>query len=198
MEIFRTRHDPALIAMLQEGAVGILATDTVYGLVASARHPEAVARMYGLKHRERKPGPTIAASAQQLVELGIDPRLVSRVAHLWPNPISVILPLPDSLQHIHQGRGGSPFRVVAERALRDMLAQTGPLVTSSANLPGQPPATTVDEARAYFGQQVDFYVDGGDVGHRPPSTIIQLDTAGRVTVLREGAIIVDKQGNIIT
>ena len=197
MEIFRTRHDPALINLLQQGGVGVLPTDTVYGLVASAHHPQAVTRLYQLKHRERKPGTTIAASVQQLAGLGIDPKVLARVAYLWPNPISILLPLPDSLQHIHQGRGDSPFRVVADPSLRELLEQTGPLVTSSANLPGQPLATNLAEAQAYFGNQVDFYVDGGTMVNRPPSTIIRLDPANGVAVIREGAIAIDKQGNII-
>ena len=197
MKVFRTYTDPALIALLREGGVGVLPTDTLYGLVASAYHPQAVERLYTLKRRERKPGTTIAGSVQQLADLGIAPEVLARVTHLWPNPISVILPLPDSLAYIHQGRGDSPFRVVADPVLQALLGQTGPLVTSSANHPGEPPATSVGEARAYFGDHVDFYVDGGDLGHRPPSTIIKLQDNDEIAVIREGAILIDKQGNSI-
>lgn len=188
---FTLLSDPALVEAIQHGAVGILPTDTLYGVVASAANPAAVAKLYQLKHREHKPGTTIAASTEQLIRLGIDPDYVARVAHLWPASLSVVLPLPDSLQYIHQGLGSSPFRVVADPALRRLLQQTGPLVTSSANQPGQPPATNMAQAHAYFGDLPDFYVDGGDIGERQPSTIIKLTPSGHMQLIRAGAVTID-------
>jgi L-threonylcarbamoyladenylate synthase len=195
MVIFRSINDPALVAMIRRGAVGILPTDTLYGVVASAQHPAAATRLYELKRRERKPGTTVAANVEQLEALGIDSQQLARITHLWPNPLSVIL--PHKLTHIHQGRGDSPFRIVADSHLQKLLAQTGPLVTSSANHPGEQPATNLAAAQTYFGDSVDFYVDGGDLGERPPSTIIRLEDNGDITIIREGAITLNKQGKII-
>jgi L-threonylcarbamoyladenylate synthase len=194
MKIFGALDDPEVAALLREGKVGVLLTDTVYGLVANAHLSATVERLYALKHRERKPGTTIAADVGQLAELGIDPAYVHRVSHLWPAPVSVILPLPERLNYIHQGRGSSPFRVVADESVRGLLMHTGPLVTSSANLPGEPPAANVAQAQACFGDQVDFYVDGGDVGARPPSTIIKLEPSGAITLIRQGAAIINEEG----
>lgn len=186
MHIFHSLTDPDLIHMLQNGAVGVLPTDTLYGLVGRADNPEAVERMYALKHRERKPGTTIAANAEQLIELGIDRNLVVQAARYWPAPLSIIFPLNESLYHVHQGVAESPFRVVADEHLRMLLQQTGPLMTSSANMPGEPPAHDLREAQAYFGDHVDFYVDAGEMGKRQPSTIARITDKGLV-VLRQGA-----------
>jgi L-threonylcarbamoyladenylate synthase len=188
MTIFQTLDDAALIAMLRQGKVGVIPSDTVYGVVARADLPDAVSRLYDLKQREHKPGTTIAANVEQLVTLGIEQRYLKRAAHIWPNPISVILPLPDTLSYIHQGLGSAPFRVVADPAVCRLLEQTGPLSTSSANHPGQPPATNLAEAQAYFGNSVDFYVDGGDLGERPPSTIVKVGEAGDMQIIRQGAV----------
>lgn len=186
MHTFNSLTDPELIGTLLNGGVGVLPTDTLYGLVARAASPAAVERLYALKHRERKPGTTIAATPEQLIELGINDAVVGKVARYWPAPLSIVLPLDETLAYLHQGVGESPFRVVADEQLHLLLAQTGPLVTSSANQPGEPPARNVSEAQAYFGDQVDFYVDGGDIGDREPSTIARLGEYG-LQILRQGA-----------
>lgn len=186
MYIFHSLTDVELVRVLRNGGVGVLPTDTLYGLVARASDPHAIERLYALKHRERKPGTTIAASVDQLIDLGVDPTLVAQVASYWPGPLSVVFPLDDSLGHIHQGVGESPFRVVADEHLQALLAQTGPLVTSSANQPGEPPAQNYAEAHAYFGDSVDFYVDAGELEKREPSTIAGIRPNG-LRVFRQGA-----------
>jgi L-threonylcarbamoyladenylate synthase len=173
--------------ILMDGGVGVLPTDTVYGLVARAADETAVLRLYGLKQRERKPGTVIAASVEQLVGLGLDEADLRAVEHWWPNSLSLIMPAGEALAHIHQGLVSFPVRIPKDEALRRFLEQTGPLLTSSANQPGEPPAVNVAEAYKCFGDGADFYVDGGDLSGRAPSTIIRLRD-GRVEVLREGAV----------
>lgn len=192
MHIFHSLTDHELVVALHNNAVGVLPTDTLYGLVARANSPEAVERMYALKHRERKPGTTIAASVEQLIDLGIDRSQLEQIAPYWPAPLSVVLKLPDALHYLHQGVGESPFRVVADEKVRMLLEQTGPLVTSSANMPGEPPAQNIREAEAYFGDHIDFYVDGGEIGERNPSTIARLTSNG-LEILRQGAAIITKE-----
>jgi L-threonylcarbamoyladenylate synthase len=69
------------------------------------------------------------------------------------------------------------------------------LVTSSANQPGEPPAETLAAAHRYFGEDVDFYLEGGDLSGRQPSTIIRvIDDA--IEVLREGAVKISETGKI--
>ena len=68
--------------------------------------------------------------------------------------------------------------------LRELVAQTGPLATTSANLADQKTANTVEEAMKIFGDDVDFYVDGGDLSERKASKIIRISQRGEVEVLR--------------
>ena len=171
----------------------MIPSDTVYGLVARASDRQAVERLYALKSREHKPGTVIAAGVEQLVELGVPEQHLRRVAHLWPNPLSVILPAGDELSYIHQDLDSFPVRIPKDKELRAVLEETGPLVTSSANLPGEPPAISVGEAREYFGDKVDFYVDGGELANRAPSTIIRV-AGDDIEVIRQGAVEVDKAG----
>lgn len=194
MVTFSSLEDQKLINLLKQGAVGVIPTDTVYGLVCSAADEQAVERLYALKSRQAKPGTVIAASVEQLVILGIKLRYLKPVQHYWPNPISVVIP-SHGLKHIHAGVGSIAVRIPKMPLLLKFIDLVGPLLTSSANQPGEPEATTIDEAYRYFGEQVDFYVDGGDLSGHKPSTLIRIvDDA--VEVLREGAIKIQEDGTI--
>lgn len=187
--------DEAAPKLLQAGAIGVLPTDTIYGVVARAADLAAVERLYALKHREHKPGTLIAASIAQLEELGIKHRYLKAVEQFWPGAVSVVIPAADpALAYLHQGKMSLAVRIPDSPQLLRLLDATGPLVTSSANHPGEPPANTVNEARAYFGDEVDFYVDGGDTSGRAPSTVIRIvDDA--IEVLRAGAVKIQDGGN---
>lgn len=173
------------------GEIAVIPTDTVYGVVARAADPEAVARLYALKSREGKPGTVVAASIDQLVALGMKRRYLTAVEQFWPGAVSVITPCGAELAYIHQGVGSLAVRVPDDARLQELLQETGPLLTSSANQPGQPPATTVTEARAYFGDAVSWYEDGGVV-NRAPSTVVRvIDDA--LEVVRRGAVFIEEK-----
>lgn len=172
--------------LLKTGAVGVLPTDTVYGLVAAGSDKQAVERLYALKHREQKPGTLIAANTDQLRALGVSQSEINKVAQWWPKPLSAVLPASGN-EYLHQGVGTLAMRVVADETIRKLLEQTGPLMTSSANQPGEAPAASVQEAILYFGGTVDFYVDSGVVKNILPSTIIR-PTPNGIEVLRQGSI----------
>lgn len=186
----RSLKDLSLANALKPGAVGVLPTDTLYGLVCRAADEEAVRRLYDIKKRDGKPGTVIAADVQQLVDLGIKARYLKPVEHFWPGPISIVIPSHE-LAYIHLGKGSIALRIPKDDELVKLLNQTGPLLTTSANMPGEQPANTVEEAKQYFGDSVDFYVDGGDLSGHEPSTIIRVvDDA--IEVLREGAVKIDE------
>lgn len=183
-----------VVSQLRNGGIGIIPTDTVYGIVCRAADKEAVGRLYAAKHRESKPGTVIAAHTQQLIDLGIKARYVKPVEAYWPNPISVVIPNFE-LGYIHLGRGGIAVRIPKDDKLHEMLLKTGPLLTSSANQPGEPEATNIEEAKGYFNADVDFYVNGGDLSGREASTVIRIvDDA--VEVLRQGSIKINEDGTI--
>ena len=186
--LFDKLTDPKLLTLLEDGGIGVLPTDTVYGLVCEADKQIAVERLYSLKNRITKLGTLIAADVNQLVRLGFKRRYLKAVEQFWPGPVSVVVPFSDpNLRFLHQGLPSIPVRIPDDRQLLTLLKKTGPLLTTSANLPDGPPANTVQEAKVYFGTKVDFYVNGGNLEGRQPSTIVRIvDDA--VEVLREGAV----------
>ncbi|HSE29376.1 MAG TPA: L-threonylcarbamoyladenylate synthase [Candidatus Saccharimonadales bacterium] len=173
--------------LLKSGKIGVIPTDTVYGLVALAANELAVARIYKVKNRVNKPGPTIAASVDQLRDLGLLESDLIKAAKFWPNPISIVLKPGANLAYLSQGLPDLPFRVVANTKTSEFLQKTGALATTSANAPGEPAAENLQQAVDYFGDAVDFYVDGGEISNALPSTIIGFD-GENVKIYREGAV----------
>ena len=179
--------DKVVEVLRRPGTIGVIPTDTVYGLVANAHDAVATKRLYDLKSRENKPGTIIAASIDQLAKLGLKQRYLKAVIDYWPGPISIIIPCGPELSYLHAGKNSLAVRLPSDEALVDFLEQIGPLVTTSANHPNEPVAATIEQAHGYFGDKVDFYVDGGDLSDRQPSTIIRVvDDA--IEVLRKGAV----------
>lgn len=178
-------------AMLRDGLVGVIPTDTVYGLVARAADQAAVSRLYRVKGREGKPGTVIAANLEQLEALGLKRRYLKAVEQFWPGAVSVVIPVSDpKLEYLHQGKMSLAVRVTDDQDLRKLLELAGPLLTTSANPPGKPVAANIGQAKDYFGEKVDFYEGAADLSDRQPSTIIRVvDDA--IEVLRPGAVKID-------
>lgn len=198
MIVFDSLDDPKVVSLLQDGAVGIIPTDTIYGIVALANSKSAVERLYELKHRrdDVRGGTVIAANAQQLVDLGVDVESIAHVAHYWPNPLSIELSLGKELAYLFQTGPHRAFRVVADNRLQEFLQKTEPLLTSSVNPSGMPPATDLKQAQEYFGDAADFYVNGGDLSGRPPSTVAVLQ-GDKLIVVRPGAVTINNEGDIV-
>jgi L-threonylcarbamoyladenylate synthase len=184
-----------VITSLNNGGVGVLPTDTIYGVVASALNRDAVERLYRLKARTpTKPFIILIADSSDLEKFGIavDRLTDSLINQLWPGPVSIILPCgKDEFLYLHRGTNTLAFRLPADEALRAFLRETGPLVAPSANPEGKEPATTKEEAEKYFGARVDFYIDAKpQVG--PASTLVEIKN-GKVVVLRQGSAIIPEE-----
>jgi len=170
------------------GAVAAIPTETFYGLAASPRSAAGCARIVAMKGRPaEKALPVACASAGDLEALGVDAPagLVERFASLWPAPLTVVFSLRSPLA-CTAGERSLAARVPAHDRLRRLLAVTGPLTATSANLSGQPALASPDRVLEAFGGLVDFLVDGGKTPGGLPSTIVD---ARRVPprVMRAGA-----------
>ncbi len=195
--VFDSLNDKDLINLINNGRVGVLPTDTIYGLVCRADNEQAVERLYKLKERQHKPGTVIAASIDQLVDLGFKRRYLKAVEQFWPGAVSVVIPSLDaSTNYLRMGLPDIAIRVSNDKKLQNLLSKTGALLTSSANLANKDPANTVEEAKQYFDDNVDFYVNGGNLADREPSTIIKI-IDDEIEVLRPGAVKIDVDKGVI-
>ncbi len=175
--------------ILSSGGVGVIPTDTLYGLVGRALSLGAVERIYKLRKRDgNKPFIILIGSLSDLGLFGVevDKKTKKILRQVWPGPVSVILPCEgENFSYLHRGGKTLAFRLPAKAGLAALIKKTGPLIAPSANPEGEPPAKTIKEARRYFGDSADFYLDGGTLDS-PPSTLVSLESGG-ISVLREGA-----------
>jgi L-threonylcarbamoyladenylate synthase len=172
--------------LLRDGCVVLLPTDTIYGLHTVATDPAAVERLAGIKGRdETKPFIVLAASVGQLRELGISasPELLQALDSIWPAPLTAILPLSTP---IAASRGATTLavRIPALAWLRELLEKAGPLVSTSANQAGEPPAIAPQNVARELQERLDAIVDGG-TRDGEPSAILDL-TGDEPRFIREG------------
>lgn len=166
------------VEILKQGGVGVLATDTLYGLVGSAFSSETVERIYKLKERNpAKPFIVLISSVEDVEKFGIalTAKLVEKLKKHWPGTYSILMPVSGKqFEYIHRGTNQIAFRIPDKKDLLELLKQTGPLVAPSANLESMPPAQTIGEAQNYFSADVDFYVDSGELQNKA-STILSFE-----------------------
>lgn len=177
-----------IIKILKSGGIGVLPTDTQYGLVTQALNETAVEKAYQLRRRSPdKPFIILISVVDDLKLFGIDiDNKTSQFLHkIWPNSVSVILSVTSNdFAYLHRGTNSLAFRIPNNPDLLTILKETGPLIAPSANIEGHPYAKTITEAKNYFGDSIDFYEDKGEVESNP-STLIKIGEEG-VEVLRQG------------
>lgn len=181
--------DPVLVELIRQGKIGVLPTDTLYGIHASIKHPNSIERIYTLRGRSlTKPFIILISKIDDISNLGItiDNQTSAAIAKIWPNKVSLVLPTNDpKLKYLHRGNNSLAFRMPNKPDLLSLIEKTGPIVSTSVNPEGEAPALTIDEAKKYFADKLDFYVDVGKL-ESAPSTVITFKK-GKIEVLRQGA-----------
>jgi L-threonylcarbamoyladenylate synthase len=177
--------------LLRRRKIGVLLTDTIYGVVGSALSKQVVERIYEVKGRDDgKPLIVLLASLADLAHFRVNPtaqekRIVRKILREAKRPTTVILPVIwKRSEYLHRGTERFRFRIPGPGALRRFLTKTGPLVAPSANPQGEAPAENIRQAMAYFGDRVDFYVDSG-TNRGKPSRLVEILPDGNVNIIRK-------------
>lgn len=176
---------------LRQGGIGAFPTETLYGIAAVATFPAAVARLVAVKGRE--PGKPIAVIVDGIPMwerlVGAIPDAARRLAEaFWPGPLTIVLEASADLDPALTGGSGTiGARVSSCSVATALVTATGaPLTAPSANPAGAPPPRKLAQVWDYFGAELDFYIDGGDLPGEPASTVVDLRDG--IRVLRAGAI----------
>lgn len=152
-------------------------TEAVWGLGCHPQSEQAFDRILAMKQRPIDKGVIlIAANYQQLrpyVEL--TPDLIEQLKGIWPGFVTCLLPKSTHCPSYLTGQYDSiAVRLTANPFLQRLCQATGTaLVSTSANLSGQPPANSLQEAQAMFATAVDYYIDAPLGGADKPSRIIR-------------------------
>lgn len=179
-------------SIIKNDGVVVLPTDTLYGLVGSAFSKKAINRIYKIKERDKsKALITLIHSLRDLEKFGIkiDKERAKILEKFWPGEVSILLSCKNlKFKYIHRGTKEIAFRMIGNKnkVLFDLLNKTGPLVAPSANKESDKPAENIKEARAYFGDDADFYLAGGTL-KSAPSTLIRIKD-NKIEILRQGKV----------
>ncbi|MBA4751415.1 MAG: threonylcarbamoyl-AMP synthase [Sphingopyxis sp.] len=183
-------------ALIAAGEPVAVPTETVYGLAADARNPQAVARIYAAKGRPDF-NPLIVhvpdlAAAETLGVFGAVERALA--ARFWPGPLTLVVPRADDCPVASIATAGLDtiaLRVPAHRAMQALLAATGaPLAAPSANASGRVSPTKASHVLASLDGRIALVIDDGPTTAGVESTIARVKD-GAVEILRPGPVTAD-------
>lgn len=178
------------VQCLHEGGVIAYATEAVFGLGCDPQNTQAIDRLLQLKLRSPSKGLIlIAAKEDQLYPYLALPKITDemwqRVHDSWPGPVTWLLPAAPQLSFLLRGEHDTiAVRVSAHPQVRHLCeAFAGVIVSTSANVSQQPPAKTMAEVQAQFGEELDLLLIGQTSGAAKPSEIRDAATG---KILRAG------------
>jgi L-threonylcarbamoyladenylate synthase len=189
------------IELLSKGGVVALPTDTVYGVAASLRDPEAIAKLFALKRRPSSaPLPILVDSIKQVTRLGVvwpeEARMLASA--FWPGALTIVVHVPHELAlrvsspfiraRYRKRTDSAGFRIPDDVVVRQIIDTVGPLAVSSANEHGGTPCTTAGQVLEVLGDRSGFegVVDDGE-RRSEPSTVVDLSKGGW-RLIREGSV----------
>jgi L-threonylcarbamoyladenylate synthase len=189
-------------ALLRQGGLVAIPTETVYGLGADATNDQAVAKIFAAKQRPQF-NPLIShvadvEAALALGEFSKDAEALARA--IWPGPLTIVVErkanCPVSLL-CSAGLSTIAIRVPSHALTLDILREVArPIAAPSANRSGRISPTTADHVRASLGSEVDMIVDGGACTVGVESTVVRFTNAGPY-LLRSGGVTRETVSNIL-
>jgi len=188
-----------IITALNNGAVLVLPTDTVYGLVCDAKNKKAVEKIYKIKKRPRsKPLPVFVRDFKMAKELAeIDKEQERILNKKWPGKYTFILKSKCQNPNVKSNPKSKTYginketialRIPRYKFLNDLLKKVDkPLAQTSVNISGQPSLNNIKEIIKIFSSQrnqPDLIIDAGNLPKNKPSVIIDL-TNSKIKILRK-------------
>lgn len=183
------------IDLLKGGYPVALPTETVYGLAAAAKNPEAVIRIFQVKDRPRFDPLIVHLPAAKWLDEVADipardrPLVEKLIRKFWPGPLTLVLPrkkgIPDL---VTSGLDTVAVRISAHPVFQAVIEAFGePLAAPSANRFGHISPTTARHVADDLDGKIHLVVDGGNTTHGVESTIITL-REDKIWILRSGPV----------
>ena len=188
----RDKAVAAALAAVRRGDLVLIPTESVYALATDAFSRRGVAALRDAKgYDEHVPLPVMVGSRATLggVATRVSDDARALVEAFWPGPLTVLLPPQPTLAWDLPTDAPLAVRMPLHPLALALLAQSGPLVVTSANLPGQPAPADVDDALLQVGDFATLALDAGPLADESglPSTIVDL-TAPTPRLVRSGAV----------
>ncbi len=176
---------------MQEGGVILYPTDTIWGLGCDATNPDAVRRVYEIKKRADSKAMLVLVDSSVKVDFYVQdvPEVAWDLIELADKPLTIIYSGARNLAPNLLAEDGSVgIRVTSEDFSRRLCQQfRKAIVSTSANISGQPSPVNFSEISDDVKSQVDYIVGfrQDDISRPKPSSIIKLDKGGVIKIIRE-------------
>jgi len=187
--------DPSAIStavrILRSGGLIAFPTDTVYGLACDPFSAQAIEGLFEAKTRDAAKAIAVLIGDVEQLDLltpGLTAPGLQLARHFWPGGLTLVVPrlddLPDNL---------SPYPTLGVRMPNhpfalDLLRQTGPLATTSANRSNAANTINAQDVLEQLDGRIHLLLDGGDCPEGVPSTVVDC-TQSPPLILRSGAIL---------
>ena len=176
---------------MQEGGVILYPTDTIWGLGCDATNPDAVRRVYEIKKRADSKAMLVLVASSVKVDFYVQdvPEVAWDLIELADKPLTIIYSGARNLApNLFAEDGSVGIRVTSEDFSRRLCQQfRKAIVSTSANISGQPSPANFSEISDDVKSQVDYIVGfrQDDISRPKPSSIIKLDKGGVIKIIRE-------------
>ena len=176
--------------VMRRGGIILYPTDTVWGIGCDATNAEAVARVYSIKHREDNKAMICLVDSEARLQRYVRdvPSVAWDIIELATRPTTVILDNATGLaDNLVAADGSIAVRVTAEPFSRELCRRLQrPVVSTSANISGRPPAQNYSDIDPQLIAAVDYVCTSRrqETGQHTPSAIIRLHSNGEVKVVR--------------
>lgn len=179
------------LAVLHKGGTILYPTDTVWGLGCDARNKDAVAKLFKIKER---------AEYKSMVVLVCDEKMINRYVKEVPavawdlieaaeEPITIIYPDARMLaENIVAADGSVGIRIVKDEFCKNLIHKFGkPIVSTSANISGEPAPNSFNDIKIDILNKVNYIVNlrQKEINNTKPSTIIKVAMNGEIKIIRK-------------
>ena len=194
--LFLSANDPACAetaaAIINNGGLVAIPTETVYGLGANGLDENAVARIFQAKGRPQDNPLILHISGPEQIELfchHIPQKAYDLAEKFWPGPLTIVLPAKNTVpKRTTGGLDTVGLRCPDCDITREIIRLSGvPVAAPSANISGKPSTTTAQHVLHDHDGNIEAIVDGGPCRVGVESTIVDL-TEDRPRLLRPGGI----------
>lgn len=179
------------LEVLKKGGIILYPTDTIWGIGCDATNHEAVKRIYEIKQREDSKSMLVLMENPALLDRYVDevPEVAWDLVEVSTKPLTVIYPGAKNLaSNLIAEDGSIGIRFTKEEFTSELLRRfRRPIVSTSANVSGQPSPSFFDEVSDEIREAVDYVVDFRQDDRTPaiPSSIIKLGEGGRIDIIRK-------------
>lgn len=177
--------------VMREGGVILYPTDTIWGIGCDATNEEAVCRVYEIKHRADSKAMLVLVDSAVKVDFYVQdvPEVAWDLIELADKPLTIIYSGARNLAPNLLAEDGSVgIRVTGEEFSKRLCQQfRKAIVSTSANVSGQPSPQNFSEISEEIKSAVDYIVDyrREETGKAKPSSIIKLDKGGVIKIIRQ-------------